>query len=76
MSILKIVLALVALVNRLTGVISDRVLRRRIWKEYHHEQLAKRSAKLLKANKARRARRNADRTEPDSRLQDDGFRRD
>ncbi len=76
MTVLRLVMSLIALANKLAGAIRDTVLRKRIWKEYRNEQIAKETEKVRRARKARIARRSTDRGNPDRRLQNDGFRRD
>ena len=73
MATVKLILNLLALVNRLVTRFISAMQRRRIWMEYHNAQIASQMEKLRRAIRARRAVRNSDN---DDRLQDDGYRRD
>lgn len=76
MGALRLVWAVLALVNKLLTMFGKWSQRRQIRKEFQNEQVIKQMQDTRRASKVRRDVRRAGAERPDQRLQDDGYRRD
>jgi len=76
MSVVKLMLSLLSVLNKLLRLFADWKMRRQIRRSYHNEQITKQQQQKRRASKARLDVRRAAANRSDDRLQDDGYRRD